>query len=347
MKLKAITLQDFRQFYGTQSLDFSLDSEKNITLIHAENGVGKTNLQSSFLWALYGKTNRSFEQSNLIVNIEAQDEGKSEASVSVLFSRDDTDILVRRTLNMEEDRPIQRLEVSSIVGGRPQRELEPEKLIQSILSWDAAQHYFCDGEDIHRIYGNGGLAIKAVHNVINGDISSKEIDEIQNRADGIISELQSRYRIRLSEEEGLFLVDNNGRQYPAAAGETLLAGIAFYSALFSLAHESSAAKQSTCAPAPVFLDSLFGMLDLYYRERLSVFLPSIAPQVILTGSSSQHTEQVLEILNPHVGSEYILFLELKRGKGEWPGDCLTLHGQEYQTASYDRPRDLTKIQKVL
>jgi DNA sulfur modification protein DndD len=76
MKLKAITLQNCRQFYGTQSLDFSLDPVKNVTLIHAENGVGKTNLINSFFWALYGKTSVPFEQSHLIINNEALAEEK-------------------------------------------------------------------------------------------------------------------------------------------------------------------------------------------------------------------------------------------------------------------------------
>ena len=40
MFLKKITLTNFRQFYGTQELLIAGDLEKNVTLIHAENGVG-------------------------------------------------------------------------------------------------------------------------------------------------------------------------------------------------------------------------------------------------------------------------------------------------------------------
>lgn len=42
MKLRKLELKNFRQFYGQQSVEFSTDREKNITLIHAENGTGKT-----------------------------------------------------------------------------------------------------------------------------------------------------------------------------------------------------------------------------------------------------------------------------------------------------------------
>ena len=42
MQIKSIHLKDFRQFYGEQKIEFATDADKNVTLIHAENGVGKT-----------------------------------------------------------------------------------------------------------------------------------------------------------------------------------------------------------------------------------------------------------------------------------------------------------------
>lgn len=42
MLLKSITLKDFRNFIGTQTVTFSDDSEKNVTVIMGENGAGKT-----------------------------------------------------------------------------------------------------------------------------------------------------------------------------------------------------------------------------------------------------------------------------------------------------------------
>ena len=42
MLLKSITLTDFRNFKGTQSIDFADDSNRNVTVIMGENGSGKT-----------------------------------------------------------------------------------------------------------------------------------------------------------------------------------------------------------------------------------------------------------------------------------------------------------------
>ena len=44
MLLKSLKLKDFRQFKGEQSVVFSTDPEKNVTIIMGENGSGKTTL---------------------------------------------------------------------------------------------------------------------------------------------------------------------------------------------------------------------------------------------------------------------------------------------------------------
>ena len=38
MLIHSIEIFNFRQFYGRQQINFSIDPKKNITLIHAENG---------------------------------------------------------------------------------------------------------------------------------------------------------------------------------------------------------------------------------------------------------------------------------------------------------------------
>ena len=56
MLIKKITLENFRQFKGIQSVEFSEDNVKNITIILGENGAGKTTFAQAFRWCLYGKT---------------------------------------------------------------------------------------------------------------------------------------------------------------------------------------------------------------------------------------------------------------------------------------------------
>lgn len=55
MKIDKITLYNYRQFQGLNTIDLSTDGEKNIILIGGKNGYGKTNFLVSLVWCLYGE----------------------------------------------------------------------------------------------------------------------------------------------------------------------------------------------------------------------------------------------------------------------------------------------------
>ena len=55
MKIDKITLSNFRQYQGQNSIDLSTSGNKNIVLIGGKNGYGKTNFLMSLVWCLYGE----------------------------------------------------------------------------------------------------------------------------------------------------------------------------------------------------------------------------------------------------------------------------------------------------
>ncbi len=60
MRFDTLTLNNFRQYYRgekEQKIVFSKSKENNITVLHGENGAGKTALLNSFLWVFYGEVN--------------------------------------------------------------------------------------------------------------------------------------------------------------------------------------------------------------------------------------------------------------------------------------------------
>lgn len=86
MIIKKITLKNFRQFKGEQIIEFSQDTEKNITLILGDNTSGKTTLLQAFLWAFYGTAN--FKSKDSLLNAAVSEEiltrnGNSEVSVRI------------------------------------------------------------------------------------------------------------------------------------------------------------------------------------------------------------------------------------------------------------------------
>ena len=56
MRIRRLKINNFRQFYGECELEFLSDDTSRITVIHGENGSGKTSLLNAFKWVLYGKT---------------------------------------------------------------------------------------------------------------------------------------------------------------------------------------------------------------------------------------------------------------------------------------------------
>ena len=76
MKIKSIELENFRSFYGTQKIELSTDTERNITLIHAENGSGKTAILNAILWCFHEKFTDNFNDPQSLINQSAINEGE-------------------------------------------------------------------------------------------------------------------------------------------------------------------------------------------------------------------------------------------------------------------------------
>lgn len=55
MQINKIKLENFRQYYGQQQIEFS-NGEKNITIIFGENGKGKTGIFRALMFGLFGTT---------------------------------------------------------------------------------------------------------------------------------------------------------------------------------------------------------------------------------------------------------------------------------------------------
>lgn len=64
MLIKKIILHNFRQFIGTQEIEFSTDKNRNVTVLIGDNTAGKTTLVRAFEWILYCKN--EFDDKNLL-----------------------------------------------------------------------------------------------------------------------------------------------------------------------------------------------------------------------------------------------------------------------------------------
>ena len=64
MLIRKLILHNFRQYIGTQEIEFSTDREKNVTVLIGANTSGKTTLVRAFEWILYNKND--FDDKNLL-----------------------------------------------------------------------------------------------------------------------------------------------------------------------------------------------------------------------------------------------------------------------------------------
>ena len=68
MLIKSLRMVNFRQFKGDVHIDFSCDSNKNVTVILGDNTFGKTTLLQAFNWCLYNEVNLPHKE--MLLNYE-------------------------------------------------------------------------------------------------------------------------------------------------------------------------------------------------------------------------------------------------------------------------------------
>ena len=192
MLLQKIILKNFRQFYGQQEIVFSTDTDKNVTLIHAENGVGKTTLLNAVLWCFYEKTSEKFEDPDKIVCHQAISEDNFEASVEVYFEHERKTYLVIRSINEKFDEHI--FEASQIVSGNYEKLPEPKVFVDSVIPREMSKYFFFDGEYAETFASNNNKKAvqNAVENMLGCNIAIQASDDLKyliNKIDKQISGL--------------------------------------------------------------------------------------------------------------------------------------------------------------
>lgn len=180
MILDEIRLTDFRCFYGETSLHFSEDTDKNVTIIYAENGVGKTTLLNALLWCFYGETTARFEKREEILNYDAKKAGRTTASVEVLFEHNDKHYIAKRFSSISSIS--QRDFVVARIDDGSQITLDsPDTFINTVIPRDMASHFLFDGEHAEIFLGenNRGSIKNAVRDILGCSLIETAIEDLQ------------------------------------------------------------------------------------------------------------------------------------------------------------------------
>lgn len=180
MILEEIRLTDFRCFFGESFIRFSEDPKKNVTIIYAENGVGKTTLLNALLWCFFGETTLRFEKRDEILNYDAKKLGRTTASVEVLFEHNGSRYIAKRFSSINA---VSRREflVARIDNGSQVTLDSPDTFINTVIPRDMASHFLFDGEHAEVFLGesNRGSIKSAVRDILGCSLIETAIEDLQ------------------------------------------------------------------------------------------------------------------------------------------------------------------------
>lgn len=158
MIIESLSLTNFRQFTETQTIYFSTDENKKVTIVMAESGVGKTTLIQSFQWVLYGKCkytkilNESIKNSllpshaeNVIVEVTIRHSNKKYVikrkqtfrKINVKVDADDSMLIIDYTDDYG---------VAKQVRGR-----DATILVKELMHQDLFPYFFLEGESLTKV----------------------------------------------------------------------------------------------------------------------------------------------------------------------------------------------------
>jgi len=187
MKLLSITLFNFRQFYGPQTIVFATDPTRNVTLFHAENGVGKTTLLNAILWCFYGQrgVTAKFNSKSDILSYQAAAENATLARVDVTFEHESEVYTVTRRYSLSAGgRGDEALTAYAVRSGNTEPLPAPEAFISSVIPLEMAHHFFFDGEHAENFASSGQFQQvgEAIRNMLGSNIADCAIEDLRYAA---------------------------------------------------------------------------------------------------------------------------------------------------------------------
>ena len=187
MIIQSITIENFRSFYGEQTIALESKGKKNTTFIYAQNGVGKTNFLNAILWCLHGTFSEGFKREDDILNWAAKAAGRKTYKVSLYFEEEGQDYRVIRSGG-----DISNFKVFKINEGNSEPIQNDAKLfINNILPKDMAPYFISDGEGGDLAVNKQGLISikKSIHEILGFTVAAKTLVDLRQVKKEIRTEL--------------------------------------------------------------------------------------------------------------------------------------------------------------
>jgi DNA sulfur modification protein DndD len=184
MILKRLRLRNFRQFKGEQEISFAPSGSENVTVIHAENGFGKTALLNALHWGFWGKMTSDMPiPENLITEClaTAGADKNLEAAVEIEYTHDDDEFFLKRSITLASQRHDHRntnLELHKVERGTLQKIDSPAASISNQIPEAMGELFFFNGENLSQFANESksDQIREAIYNVLGLELMEKAID---------------------------------------------------------------------------------------------------------------------------------------------------------------------------
>jgi DNA sulfur modification protein DndD len=205
MRLISLKFCNFRQFYGkTPEIAFA-SGKYNTTVIHGNNGAGKTTILNGFTWVLYEKFTAAFASPELLVNKRAINEVKLgnavECWVEIQFERDRKRYQLKRKCyaTREQHNAVHYSETKlfMLIAGDDGRWYppveQPVDIIERILPTSLHQYFFFDGERIDHIfrYGQRNNIAEDTKELLGVKVLERAIEHLKKAKKSLQEELEA------------------------------------------------------------------------------------------------------------------------------------------------------------
>ena len=178
MIFESVTVENWRGFYGTETIYFSTSKEKNTTIVYAQNGIGKTNLLNAIMWCLYEELTPSFKMPLDILNHEAARRGRKAYHVSI-YLRSDENQLYRISRSGGNQKGFA-IHIISDDGNQTPLQGSAKLFVNSVLPRDMAGYFINDGEgDDLTTDENGMISIsRSIEDILGFRMANRATEDI-------------------------------------------------------------------------------------------------------------------------------------------------------------------------
>ena len=184
IKFHYLKLENWRGFYGGDAeIEFSTDPEKNVTLIIANNEVGKTGLLEAIYWCLFDEIPAHASDPNNLINDDAEKQNNSAAASVTLRLEDKLGVIREFTRILSKEGGESHLTTKKFDPNTQTYKTDTDGNAQdwihkNILSKQLREIFLFRGESLIKDFGDGE----------NGE---KRLKESVNNTSGVTYQLQS------------------------------------------------------------------------------------------------------------------------------------------------------------